>query len=89
MKLPAHLGHPEFIEVAAIDEDMILVEEDAPDYAAGERDVPTEGVDDKTAAQVQLADEPPAEAFRFDFQECFFPEEISCIEFHRPPEPGF
>lgn len=62
VKLPAHLGHPEFIEVAAIDEDMILVEEDAPDYAAGERDVPTEGVDDKTAEQVQLADEPPAEA---------------------------
>ncbi len=61
--LPAHMGHQEFIAPAAVtDDDLIFVEEEAPDYAAGERDVPTEGVDDQTAATVNLADDPPAEA---------------------------
>ena len=38
------MRHREFIAPAADDDDSIVVEEDPPDYAAGERDVPLDGV---------------------------------------------
>ena len=58
------MGQREFIAPAAYDDDLVEVEEDEPDYAAGERDVPAGGVDDQTAATVQLPDDPPAAALQ-------------------------
>ena len=62
--VPPHLGHREFIAPAAYDDDLVEVDEEAPDYADGERDIPAGGVDDQTAASVGLSDDPPAEALQ-------------------------
>jgi RNA polymerase sigma factor (sigma-70 family) len=54
-------SQPKFVTPAVDDDDWILVEEDPPDYAAGERDVPVDGLPDNSGVDVNLPD-PPDEA---------------------------